>query len=426
MSVLKRMPLVGNPPQSGQVLRLRRQPGHYVDQSEPVADIYVGGDLVTLLAPEAGKVLTSLTPHERVDPGDPVFEITGVGTPTYELFVAYRQADSAGHAGRLGDNLIKDFGRGQVFKDVESLPLGVDFVAHIRAMLERAAAMVIVIGPQWLILRDAAGPRIHSEEDLHREEIRTALERGIPIFPTLVNGARMPSAAELPADIRSLATKYAVEIRDRNWDADVAPLSAAVARALASSPRRQAFLSQVEIHDPRRRTGPGVQWITDDPFKATPATRAESRVKTVAFALEWGQHSNGITVRGRNRSPDILRAVRCSIVGVERFVGELEMFVKDPAHYPADVFPPLALTGQQDLGNDDAADFGFIHLQESRLVVQGQNGQLDLRRSGIWRINCLVEHSNGMVLEGSLCLSWVGAGRKPEGINECPQEGSGS
>jgi hypothetical protein len=313
------MPPVGKPPRSGQVLRIRRQPGHYVDLHEPVVDVYVGEDLVTLLAPEAGRVLTCLNLRERVNPGDPVFEITGVGTPTYELFIAYRQADSAGHGGRLGDNLIKDFGRGQVFKDVESLPLGVDFVDVIRDMLNRAAAMVVVIGPQWLTLHNADGPRIHQANDLHREEIRTALTRGIPIFPALVNGARMPSANELPADIRGLATKYAAEIRDRTWDADIAPLSAAVARALAESPRRQAFLDQVQTRDPRLRSGPAWQWVTDDPLKTAPLDEAPVRTAAKAFALGWGTHTNGITVRGRNQASEILRAVRCTVVAVERW-----------------------------------------------------------------------------------------------------------
>jgi hypothetical protein len=113
--------------------------------------------------------------------------------------------DSRPYADRLGEWLIGQFGAGQVFKDVESLKPGQNFVDVIRDRLQRAAAMVVVIGPQWLTVSNQSGPRIHEPNDLHRQEIKTALEGGLWVCPVLVGGAQMPSADQLPEDIRRLS-----------------------------------------------------------------------------------------------------------------------------------------------------------------------------------------------------------------------------
>lgn len=57
-------------------------------------DVLVGDVIVTALAPIAGKLLRLRGMGELIQPGDPLVEVTRVGTPTWELFVAYRRADS--------------------------------------------------------------------------------------------------------------------------------------------------------------------------------------------------------------------------------------------------------------------------------------------------------------------------------------------
>src|SRR4051812_39019104 len=47
------------------------------------------------------------------------------------IFISYRQQDSAYPAGWLYDRLAERFGNGQVFKDVDSIGLGADFVEVI-------------------------------------------------------------------------------------------------------------------------------------------------------------------------------------------------------------------------------------------------------------------------------------------------------
>jgi hypothetical protein len=43
-----------------------------------------------------------------------------------KLFISYRRDDTADSCGRLDDKLAARFGRANVFKDVDSIPLGAD------------------------------------------------------------------------------------------------------------------------------------------------------------------------------------------------------------------------------------------------------------------------------------------------------------
>jgi len=57
-------------------------PGSYVQQGDPVLDIRVGIHILTICAPDEGKILRWRSINEQVVPGDAVVEVTGVGTPT--------------------------------------------------------------------------------------------------------------------------------------------------------------------------------------------------------------------------------------------------------------------------------------------------------------------------------------------------------
>jgi len=144
-----------------------------------------------------------------------------------------------------------------VFKDIESLPPGVDFVDVVRDRLQRAVVMVVIIGPRWL-----DGRRIHEPDDLHREEIRTALERNLVTIPVLVGGAHFPSKDDLPEDVQSLTRRQGLEVADTRWDYDIGTLSEAIIAGLARSPKRQRFLAQVK---PGWPDGLQWQWVTDNP-----------------------------------------------------------------------------------------------------------------------------------------------------------------
>ena len=73
------------------------------------------------------------------------------------IFISYRREDSAPYAGRLCDRLGEHFGADQVFMDVDDIPPGADFSAHIGAKIGSCDALVAVIGKQWLTARNAEG-----------------------------------------------------------------------------------------------------------------------------------------------------------------------------------------------------------------------------------------------------------------------------
>lgn len=138
------------------------------------------------------------------------------------VFISYRRDDSAGFAGRLADALEAALGAGSVFRDVDDIAPGEDFVAAIERALTRSAALLVVIGRHWLDAADAAGRRrLEQPQDFVRLEIELALRRGMRIIPVLVDRAAMPGEDQLPERIALLARRQAVELDDGRWNADV-------------------------------------------------------------------------------------------------------------------------------------------------------------------------------------------------------------
>jgi hypothetical protein len=141
------------------------------------------------------------------------------------IFVSYRREDTRGDAGRLTDNLKAQFGGKQIFRDVETIEAGMDFVDAINKAVGSSAALLAVIGPMWLKVTDRDGRRrIDDPNDFVRLEIAAALSRNIRVIPVLVGGATMPKAEELPAPLESFARRQAHELSDARWDYDVSQL----------------------------------------------------------------------------------------------------------------------------------------------------------------------------------------------------------
>jgi hypothetical protein len=245
-------------PVEGRVTKIHRTPGSYVGEGDAIVDLQIDDRFrLTICAPLAGKVMRCRDVGVTVKQGEKVTELTSVGTPTWEVFVGSRRTDAPGHAGRIGERLINRFGAGQVFKDIESLGPGVNYVDVIREKLQLAHVMVVVIGRRW-----ADDQRLQDSNDLHREEIRTVIERGVHLLPLLVDGAMMPSDSQVPADIQPLLRRQAIEITDTRWDYDVGRVIDHLEKVLEGSPRRKRFLAQVS---PGWDLKPKFQWITDNP-----------------------------------------------------------------------------------------------------------------------------------------------------------------
>jgi hypothetical protein len=123
-----------------------------------------------------------------------------------KIFISYRRDDSKAYAGRLHDHLSDHFGSDQIFMDIQAIDAGVDFIEVIEQAVGSCDVLVVLIGPQWSTMSDAEGKRrLADAHDFVRLEINTALERGIPVFPVLVDGAPMPKTGDLPDSLANLA-----------------------------------------------------------------------------------------------------------------------------------------------------------------------------------------------------------------------------
>lgn len=144
------------------------------------------------------------------------------------IFLSYRRDDSAGFAGRLTDDLEAALGAGSVFRDVDDIPPGEDFVRAIESHLRDVDAVLVMIGPRWLETRVDDRRRLDDPADYVRQEIVAALTSGKPIIPLLLNGATMPRDTALPEALRPLTRRQALNLADVSWKADVIRLLAAM------------------------------------------------------------------------------------------------------------------------------------------------------------------------------------------------------
>jgi hypothetical protein len=97
--------------------------------------------------------------------------------------------------------------------------------------------VLAVIGPEWLTCVGTNGKRrIDDPDDFVRLELSKALRRGVRVIPILVQGASMPSAPELPDDLKPLAQHQAVELSDGRWDYDIAQLVPTLDKVLNREP----------------------------------------------------------------------------------------------------------------------------------------------------------------------------------------------
>jgi len=152
------------------------------------------------------------------------------------IFISYRRDDTSGYAGRLQDDLGELFGDEQVFRDVLRIEPGKDYVDVIDDALGSCSAMLVVIGREWLDLREETGRRrLDNPEDVLRLEVSAALARDTLVIPVLVEKAQMPTAEELPEPLRALARRQAIELSDVNWDYDVARLAEAITAATGTA-----------------------------------------------------------------------------------------------------------------------------------------------------------------------------------------------
>jgi hypothetical protein len=135
------------------------------------------------------------------------------------IALSYRRADSDAMTGRLFDRLVAHYGRQSVFRDIDDIPLGVDFRTHIQSVLNQSDIVLVVMGPRWTGGRSGQG-RLENPADPVRIEVETALRMGMPVIPILVGRTGMPKVDQLPESLADLAYRNGTRV-DTGQDFDV-------------------------------------------------------------------------------------------------------------------------------------------------------------------------------------------------------------
>lgn len=136
------------------------------------------------------------------------------------VFISYRRADSGYVTDRIYEYLVAECDQEAVFRDIESIPLGKSFRQQISDALSHCNVLLAIIGPQWLTITDESGcRRLDNPEDLVRIEIETALTRGIPVIPVLIEGVNVPKSSVVPKGLSFLSDQQAFVLR-RGLDFD--------------------------------------------------------------------------------------------------------------------------------------------------------------------------------------------------------------
>jgi hypothetical protein len=155
------------------------------------------------------------------------------------IFICYRREDTSGYAGRLRDALSARFGAHEIFRDIDTIAPGEDFVAAMTGGIAKCRVFLVLIGRRWLRRERPGEHGVEDETDYVRREITAALEQNVKVIPVLVEGASMPAPAELPGPIRALAARNAIALDDEGWDSDVDRLVAAIAAAIDEPARHR-------------------------------------------------------------------------------------------------------------------------------------------------------------------------------------------
>ncbi|GLY89485.1 toll/interleukin-1 receptor domain-containing protein [Actinoallomurus iriomotensis] len=145
------------------------------------------------------------------------------------VFVNYRTSDEENTAALLEHALSERFASNVFFRVSKSIKPGDDFEKELLRGVCRSSALLAVIGPRWLEVRDEHGVReIDKESDWVRREIVTAFDLGIRVIPVLIGEARPLPEDALPTELERLATCQYVRLRSRDLEADLDRLAIAL------------------------------------------------------------------------------------------------------------------------------------------------------------------------------------------------------
>jgi hypothetical protein len=216
------------------------------------------------------------------------------------IAISYRRDDSAGITGRIFDRLIAQYGSDPVFRDVDNIPLGVDFREHINSILVQADITLVVVGKRWFGPLPRRRRRIDDPADPVRVEVETALRNGLPVVPVLVEGGAMPNVDQLPDSLREFVYRNGLEVDSgRDFDQHIERLIRSMEPILArrakelEEPARQA--------EEEKRRAEAARQAEEEKRRAEAARQAEEEKRRAEVAAMGLQPSANSVTWARNK-----------------------------------------------------------------------------------------------------------------------------
>ena len=130
-------------------------------ESSSTSEIIMGtptSSLTSRLRTERRRIRLRQHPTDPAAAEPPPQARRAVKAPT-TIFISYRRQDSGDVTGRIYDRLVQQFGREAIFKDVDSIPLGVDFRISLGDAVGQCNLLLAVIGRRWLSIQNESGAR---------------------------------------------------------------------------------------------------------------------------------------------------------------------------------------------------------------------------------------------------------------------------
>jgi len=167
-----------------------------------------------------------------------------------KIFISYRRIDSQTFTGRIYDRLVGEFGKKNIFRDLDAIAFGSDFRTVIEREVAACDVLLAIIGPKWGGSENLK--RLHDSKDFVRIEIETALRLpNIIVIPVLVDGASIPSATDLPTNLAALSYRNAPVVRnDPDFHSDMTRLIASIKK---QTPISELGVDEVSASTPKTR-----------------------------------------------------------------------------------------------------------------------------------------------------------------------------
>lgn len=152
--------------------------------------------------------------------------------------ICYRVADSEQYGNKIYDALAETF-------DYVTRQTEVEIASNTNTFkLNRGDTLIVVIGSNWLNLRDEQNVRLIDKPDdfVARTLLNAFLKSDVLVITALMDGAELPHPRDLPSGLQKLSTCRSIAIGSEQFDNDVNRLRQAVWVRVAPKKKRPLFV----------------------------------------------------------------------------------------------------------------------------------------------------------------------------------------